>query len=203
MAVLTAALAGLFSILGSYYTAKFQMTRAVGQKQLEYKISTYTAFLDKIDSPKTPATSQILTIGSMANHLSTDHEIQEFEAQISHVLANQDIQNLYWQLNSHLNTLRLLDAPRVARTCDDILKILLLRDHEIDWSKYSVDVADFYNRWKNAQVEGSAYGWKERVSPDDRLMVIMIAKLTEILIAQLRDEIHSTLANISAESFKT
>ncbi|HWV17462.1 MAG TPA: hypothetical protein VNZ68_02695 [Rhodocyclaceae bacterium] len=194
MALVTAALAGLFSVIGSYYTTKFQMNQAVVQKQLECRVSAYTAFLEKIDRSRAPAISQILTIGSMAEHVATDSEIQAFEDRVFSLLTKHDAHDLYWQLNADLNILRLHGTKSVARTCDDILKVLLLRDHEIDWTQHSPEVAAFYKQWKVNQEQGTAYGWEERVSPEERLMIVMMAKLTEVLIAQLREEIHGRSA---------
>lgn len=190
IAVLTAALAGIFSIIGSYYTADFQARQAIAQKQFEYRVVAYTAFLEKTDRTKAPAISQILTIGSMADHLDSDGKIQEFEDRIATLLQKHSAQDIYWQLNADLNTLRLHGTSRVAETCDDILKSLLLRDHEIIWNKYPTDLVAVHDRWSISQEKGQAYGWIERVSSDERLMIVMISKLTQALIAQLRKEIH-------------
>lgn len=191
MAVFTAVLAGIFSIIGSHYTADFQVQEAITQKQFEYRVLAYTAFLEKTDHTKAPAISQILAIGSMANHLATDGEIQEFEDRVSRLLKKHSAQDIYWQLNADLNSLRLHGTPRVAEICDDILKSLLLRDHEIIWSKYPADLVAEHDRWNTAQDKGQAYGWTEQVSSDERLMIVMISKLTQALITQLRKEIHS------------
>lgn len=190
MAVFTAVLAGIFSIIGSYYTAGFQARQAMAQKHFEYRVLAYTAFLEKTNHAKAPAISQILAIGSMADQLATDGEIQEFEDRIAHLLKKHSAQDIYWQLNADLNSLRLHGTPRVAEICDDILKSLLLRDHEINWSKYPTDLVAVHDRWNTAQDKGQAYGWIELVSSDERLMIVMISKLTQALIAQLRTEIH-------------
>lgn len=198
MALLTAALAGLVSVVGSYYTAKFQVSQALAQKQTEYRVLAYSAFLEKLDRFNAPGLIQVLTIGSMADHLATDGEIQAFEDRTAELLKKHDAHDLYWQLNADLNTVRLHGTPSVAKACDDILKILLLRDHEVNWSNYSPDVVAFYEQWRGAQDQGVAYGWEQRLTPDERLMVVMIAKLTRVLIAQLRDEIHGAPAAMPA-----
>lgn len=190
MAVFTAVLAGIFSIIGSYYTADFQAWQAIAQKQFEYRVVAYTAFLEKTDYAQAPAISQILTIGSMADHLATDGEIQEFEDQIARLLKKYSAQDIYWQLNADMNTLRLHGTPRVAEICSDILRSLLLRNHEIAWNKYPTDIVVAHDRWSIAPEKRQAYGWVEQVSSDERLMIVMISKLTQALIAQLRKEIH-------------
>jgi hypothetical protein len=192
VALLTATLAGLFSVIGGYFTAGFQAKHAVAQKKLEYRVGAYRAFLDKTDRSNAPGISQLLSIGAMADHLATDGEIQAFEDRIATLLKEHDSQDLYWQLNADLNILRLHGSERVAEICDDILKALLLRDEEIDWTNYSPEVVALHDRWKVSQEKGVAYGWEERVSGEERLMIVSIAKLTQVLIEQLRSEIQGT-----------
>jgi hypothetical protein len=192
LAVLTATLAGIFSVVGGYFTAEFQAKQAIAQKQNDYRVIAYTGFLDRTDRSKAPAISQLLSIGSMADRLATDGEIQAFEDRIASLLKKYDAQNIYWQLNADLNILRLHGSSRVSEICDDILKSLLLRDSEINWAAYPQNIVAFHEIWKVAQEKGTAYGWEERVTSDERLMIVTISKLTQALIEQLRAEIHST-----------
>jgi hypothetical protein len=194
IAVLTAVLAGLFAVIGGYFTSAFQARHAIAQKQLEYRVTAYSSFLDKTNLNNAPAISQILNIGQMADHVATDGEIQAFEDRIADLLKKQDAHDLYLQLNADLNLLRLHGSGRVQKTCEDLLKALMLRDFEIDWKSYPPDVAEYHDKWKAAQEKGIAYGWEERVSPEERLMVITMAKLTQVLIQQLREGIHGAVA---------
>lgn len=191
LAVFTATLAGIFSVVGGYFTAEFQAKQAIAQKQQDYRVMAYTEFLDKTDRSKSPAISQLLSIGLMADHLATDAEIQAFEDRIATLLKKYDTQDIYWQLNADLNILRLHGSSRVSEICDDILKSLLLRDNEINWTAYSPKIAAFHNTWKVAQEEGAAYVWEERVTSDEQLMIVTTSKLTQVLIEQLRAAIHS------------
>lgn len=192
LAVFTVTLAGIFSVAGGYFTAEFRAKQAVAQKQHEYRVMAYTGFLDKTDRSKAPAISQILSIGSMADHVATDGEIQAFEDRIASLLKKYDAQDIYWQLNADLNMLRLHGSSRVSEICDDILKSLLSRDSEINWAAYPPNVAAFHNRWKVTQEKEIAYGWEERVTSDERLMIVMISKLTQVLIEQLHADIRGT-----------
>jgi hypothetical protein len=192
MILVTAILTGLSSFVAGYFSANFQARQVVAQKQLEYKVGAYGAFLDKTDRSRAPSISQILSIGAMADHLATDAEIQAFENRIAGLLKKHDSQDLYWQVNSDLNVLRLHGSVRVAKTCDDILKALLLRDEEIDWADYPQEVTEFHNRWKMSEEKGITYAWEEKISGEERLMIVTIAKLTQVLIQQLRLEIHAT-----------
>ena len=190
MAVFTASLAGIFSVAGGYFTAKFQAEQAIAQKQMEYRVSAYTAFLEKTDRTRDPVISQLLNIGSMAGHLATDSEIQAFEDRVGDLLKKHDTQDIYWQLNADVNVLRLHGSKRVAEMCDDILKSLLLRDSEIHWGKYSEEIVKAHANWKSAQFNGETYGIEERIYPDERLMIISISMLTKALIEQLQKESH-------------
>lgn len=191
-AVFTATLAGIFSVVGGYFTAESQAKQVIAQRQHDHRVMAYTGFLDRTDRSKTPAISQFLSIGSMADHLATDGEIQAFDDRIASVLKKYDAQNIYWQLNADLNILRLHGSSRVSEICDDILKSLLLRDSEINWAAYPLNIVVFHDVWKVAQEKGTAYGWEERVTSDERLMIVTISKLTQALIEQLRAEIHGT-----------
>ena len=190
-ALLIAIVAGLFSVMGGYFGAGIQARHVISQKLLEYRVGAYGSFLDKIDRSKAPALSQILSVGAMVDHLATDWEIQSFENRIAILLKNFDSQDLYWQLNADANILRVHGSPRVAEILDDILKALLLRDAEIDWANYSPEVAGYYRNWKAGQETGTTYGLHERVSGDERLMVVIVAKLMQVLVQQLRLEIQS------------
>jgi hypothetical protein len=191
-AVFTATLAGIFSVVGGCFTAEFQAKQAIVQKRNDYRVMAYTGFLDRTDRSKPPAISQLLSIGSMADHLVTDGEIQAFEDRIASLLKKYDVQDIYWQLNADLNILRLHGSSRVSEICDDILKSLLLRDSEINWAAYPQNIVAFHDVWKIAEEKGTADAWEERVTSDERLMIVTISKLTQVLIEQLRAEIHST-----------
>lgn len=192
MAVMTAALAGLFSVICGYFVAGFQARNTLAQKQYEYRASAYGAFLDKADRYSALAISQVLHIGAMAEHLATDSEIQEFENHSGELLSEHDGLDLYLKLNADLNLLRLHGSDRVSGICSDILKALTLQDDQIDWSLYPQDVVVLHDQWKAAQDNGIAYGWEERVSGDERLMIVTIAKLTQVLVQQLRLELRIT-----------
>lgn len=194
VAIFTAVLAGLFSVAGGYFTAGFQAKHAIAQKQYEYRVGAYRAFLDKTEHKNSPSISQLLSIGAMADHMSTDGEIQAFEDRVASLLGEYGAQDLYSQLNSDLNILRLNGSERVVEICDDILKALLLRDEEIDWGRYPSDVVEVHSRWKIHKDQGASYGWEERVSAEERLMIVSIAKLSQALVEQLRSEVKAISA---------
>ena len=191
IAIFTAVLAGAFSVLGTYFTAQFQAKHAIAQKQLEYRAQSYAAFLEKIDRSRSPEIGQLLSIGSLAERVTTDSEIQNLEDQLAVLLRKAPIQDLYWKLNSDLNLVRLHGSIRVRRVCDDILKALALREFEIDWSGYPRDVSQLREKWAEVQKEGATYGWQPRISNDKRLMIIVVGKLFELLVTELRNELQT------------
>ena len=191
MAVFTAVLAGIFSIVGSYFTTQIQTRYAIVQKQLEYRAQAYSGFLEKIDRSRSPVLSQILTIGSLVGRVAADSEVQNLEDRLADIFKKADIQDLYWQLNSDLNVLRLHGSRRVRRVCDDILKALSLQDSEIDWSLYSAETSQFYREWRDTQKQRLSYGWEPKIADDERLMIIVIGKLFELLIDELRHELQT------------
>lgn len=189
IAVFTAVFAGVFAVIGMYFTAQLQAKHAIAQKQLEYRAHAYTAFLEKMDRSRSPVIGQLLSIGSLAKMAATDSEIQDIEDQFAVLLRKAPLQDLYWQLNGDLNFIRLFGSNRVRRVCDDILKALALREDEIDWSVYPRDVAQFHAQWAEAEKEGIAYGWEPKISDDERLMIVVVGKLFELLVTELRNEL--------------
>lgn len=192
LAIFTAVLSGILAVIGSVYTADFQAKQALLQKQFEYRVIAYTAFLDKIDNSKMPALSQMLNLGAMVAHLGTDADFQMFEDRVADLLKKNHSYDVYLQLNSDLNVLRMHGSMQVAEICDDLLKSLLLNDSQINWSKYPPEVLKIHDHWNNSQKTGSNYGVTERITSDERMMIVMTSKLTQILIKQLRNEMLDT-----------
>lgn len=191
MAAFTAVLAGIFSVVGSYFTTQIHTKYHIVQKQLEYREQAYLVFLEKIDRSRFPVLSQILNTGSLAERVATDSEIQNLEDRMADIFKKADIQDIYWQLNSDLNVLRLHGSTSVRRMCDDILKTLSLRDFEIDWTFYSAEASQFYAKWRDAESKGIPYGWEPKISDDERLMIVVIGKLFDLLIGELRNELQT------------
>ncbi|MBP8169800.1 MAG: hypothetical protein KAX99_09065 [Azonexus sp.] len=182
IAVLSAVLAGMVSIIVSHFNGQ----QAIAQKQMELRIAAYAAFLEKIDTHRAPTIGKLLSIGAIVSHVVTDSEIQESEDNIAGFLSAHPVQDLYWQLSWDFNILKVHGSTQVAQICKDILKALMLRDEEIDWSTYSSEVSKFHDVWKSLQEDGEAYGWEERISAEERLMIVTVAKLMEVLIQQFR-----------------
>src|SRR6266571_1117125 len=61
----------------------------------------------------------------------------------------------------------------------------------IDWSAYPSDVSRLRAKWAEVQKEGITYGWQPRISNDKRLMIIVVGKLFELLVTELRNELQT------------
>jgi hypothetical protein len=191
MAFLTAFLSAAFSVTGSYFTVNLQARHAIAQKRLEFRVQAYGTFLEKIDRNKSPAISQLLSIGAMAESVTTDGEIQALENRLSALFSDNDEQEFFWQLNSDLNVLRVHGSNRVEQISKNMLDALSFRSENIDWSAYPAEISNFHKDWKRLQEQGVAYGWTAKVSEDQRLMIVILAKLTQVLLSQLRIEVQA------------
>ena len=128
--------------------------------QIEYRVKAYESFIEA-DRHRPVSGSRLLSIGAMAEHLSTDGEIQAFEDQFAALLKKSNLPALHSQLVSDFNLLRLHGSTKVGAICDDTLRAWRMRDDEIRWSDCSARTRASHARWKIAQSDGSSYGWRE------------------------------------------
>jgi hypothetical protein len=191
MALFTALLAGIFSLSGAYVIAKIQARHATTAKALEYRAQAYSGFLQKLDWERSPLVSRLLNIGSLADRVATDGEIQALEDRIADLLKQLDPQEAYWQLSSDFNLLRLHGDIITDKFCSDILALLSFRHHEVNWAQYSKQTQDYYRKWRKNQNERIAYGWEEKVDKEERFMVVMVSRLFNELIDHLRSGLRS------------
>lgn len=187
-AIFTAILAGVFSIVASYFATSFSGERNTTQKLFEYRIESYVTFVRKTEQQESPALSRLLSFGSMIQHVVTDSEMQLFEDRATEFLEKYDTHHLYWQFDSAIRPLRLAGSTRVNKICNDIQLALMQHDDEVQWPDYSPEIAKRYDHWKSTQESGSAYAIEERISEEDRMMIVAVALLMQALIDQLRSE---------------
>ena len=107
LAFFTALFAGIFSLYGGYILANFESENEIFVKQNEYRVKAYRDFLESINKERAPFVCQLLNIGTLAEKIATDDEIQSFENKIEALLKDFNTQEAYWQLNSDFNILRL------------------------------------------------------------------------------------------------
>ena len=188
LAFITALLAGIFSSIGGYFLSNIQAEHVMKAKQFEYRVLAYQSFLQKIDRKRSPLISQLLSIGSLADTVATDGEIQTLEDNIYKLLQELNTQEAYWMINNDFNILKLHGDIKTRAYCEDILLLISLRDFEINWSKYPIKIQTYYKKWIETQDKGIAYGWEERISNDERLMVIMIGKMFDALILHMNQK---------------
>src|SRR6266511_784391 len=177
MAVLTAFLAGIVALAGSYFTARAQMKRFFVEHQLNMRRSAYTAFLERVDRVHSPVLSVILNIGSMDRNIGTDSEIQELEDTLHQLLRERKIADLYWQLNSDLKVIRLNGSQQVRELSEDLLKVLAQKYHEIDILRDPRPVQEYYALVIEHHKKSGAYGWEERLTEEERISVLLAARL--------------------------
>ena len=187
LAFVTALLAGIFSSIGGYFLSNIQAEHIMKAKQFEYKILAYQSFLEMIDRKRSPLISKLLSIGSLADTVATDGEIQTLENNIFELLKELNTQEAYWMINNDFNILRLHGDIKTRKYCEDILLLISLRDFEINWNKYPTNLQAYYKNWRKSQDKGIPYGWEEQVSGDERLMVIMVGKLFNTLISHMNE----------------
>lgn len=189
LALLTAILAGVFSIGGGYFVARFQADSAILQKQLEYRAVAYGNFLEKTTIEKSPKIGLLLSLGLLGESFSTDSDLQQFEDRMAKFMERSSPRDLYWQLSAEFNLLRLHGSDKVSGICSDILQVLANQDYQIDWGKYPESTLSSYKIKKSVK-DLPDYAVDGKVSSDERMMFFTVALLHEELLSQLRRELH-------------
>ena len=97
---------------------------------------------------------------------------------------------LSWQISSDFGVLRLNGSDLVRQYCSDILAVLALKEFSVNWNKYPLELQELRTKWITAQ-KGVNYGWEPRVSPEERVMFVLISAMYENLVNELRKELNS------------
>lgn len=194
LAFITALFAGLFSIVGNYHLSKGQIKQMLLEKDLDLRKEVYLSFLNKIDKSNDPVISEMLNIGSLVDKAGTDSQIQDSEDRLHNILSKNDTYDIYWRLNSDLNILRLRASDRVKMRADDLLNALTLNFHEIQIKNHSAEVQAYYDKWWEVQRDGIAYGYEERITPEQRFSIIISGKLLQSLIQAMNEELRTAPA---------
>lgn len=189
MAVFTAVVAAMLSVVGSSYASRAQLRQALMQKELDLRREVYLAFLAKVDRRSGPLMSEILGIGSLADRVTTDGSVQALEDRLDALLKGRQPQTLYVYLNSDLNMVRLAASGEVRILAEDLLSAVYQDFGSIQWTKHPPSIRQYYDHWSNVQREGIPYGWKERVSSDERLAVILTSRLFQDLLDAMAKEV--------------
>jgi hypothetical protein len=186
LTILTCTLSGVISVVGIQITSTIQEKNAYHQKQYELKANAYNAF----SSNQSPVIVEILNVGDLVKQVGTDTEIQTLENNFQElVLLNQEYR-ISCQLDSDFNVLRLHGSEKVKIYCDDILAVLALSEHTVDWGGYPEELQAFVKKWKEAQ-SGVAY-FEPRVTNDERVMMVILCAMYKNLINELRSELYNT-----------
>lgn len=188
LSIFTAVLAAILSVIGYYFTSKIQAANDKSQKQFEFKMTAYQSFLNSNNNTQSPVIAEILGIGELTKHVATDSEIQSLEKSFEKLIKLNDEYNISWQLDNNFNILRLHGSDKVIQICDDILAVLALREHSVDWTKYPVKLQELRQTWITKK-DLMQYGYESRVSNDQRIMFILVRELYKTLLDQLRIEL--------------
>lgn len=186
LAIATAILSGLISIVGFHVSSEIQAKNAIIQSQYEFKIIAYNTFLSSIASHQSPILAEILNIGNLVKHAATDSEIQTLENEFQELIKfNQEYQ-MFWQLSNDFGPLRLHGSQKIKSICDDILAILALREHTVNWNEYPEEIRGSVRACKQSQ-SGMAY-IEERVTSDERIAMNIVSLMYGHLLNELRLE---------------
>ncbi len=210
LALCTALLSGFFAVLGIILTSSLQKDQVQLSKSLDFKVSTYNSFLQKVTKGKSEAVSQIEHVSLIVGNAHSEGEIQEVEDFVSDLNPRIDTEFLV-ELNQEFNLLRISGSDSIRRNVDDILSALILDTDNIDISNYPVDVQyvyvmytpnikkidpshlhsdarkvyDFVSSMPKTKVDY----FEAKVSDEERFAIVLTAKLFQNLITSLRQEI--------------
>jgi hypothetical protein len=84
---------------------------------------------------------------------------------------------------------RLAASGEVRILAEDLLSAVYQDFGSIQWTKHPPSIRQYYDHWSNVQREGIPYGWKERVSSDERLAVILTSRLFQDLLDAMAKEV--------------
>jgi len=196
MAIFTAILAAGFATLGTYYTHQKQTQKFLLEQRLGSRKQAYTLFLEKIDREKSPLLSRLLHLGSVAEHLATDGEIQTLEDAFEQITVALQSYDLYWQLSNDMSILRMYGSRTVVEYANDLLDLTSGKYWQISLQKYPRDVQVYFHKWKKHAALGVAYGWKERITSDERLTLILTARLFRNILETIRAEFENDSSDV-------
>ena len=190
LAVLTAVLAGLFSIVGNWYISNRHIDALILAERLVARRQAYQIFVETVGQRNSPELSQLLHLGSLADRVATDGEIQGLEDQFSEIIERLYSFDMYLQLSSDLGVVRLHGSEKVNRIADDLLATVALKYHDVDLDSYPPQFVSYWEHWKPIQKSDNvAYGWEPKVSPDERFTAIIASRLFSHLLETIREEL--------------
>lgn len=183
VAILGAILAAIFSGLLNEWSEKNDQPT-----QVDRRYTAYQLFLERLNASDAPQLTRLFSLAHRISFLDTDGEIQSFEDQAETLLETRGAEEILWQFDVASAPLRIYGSNEVRVILDDIGKALLLRDEDVDWQRYGTMIASRHESIREAQESGSAYGFEERISPEERLMIFSFALLCDRLFNQLWSE---------------
>ncbi|MDX4069759.1 hypothetical protein [Aliarcobacter skirrowii] len=172
--IITGLITTVFSTCSAYVLFKYQ-------SNYEYKNQAYKLFLEKIDLNNSPIMNKILNLGSLADFVATDGEIQDLENGMYELLNSHSRNEIYLMLNNEFNILRLYGDKKTKRYCEDILLLLNDQAHIINWGNYEPSINLYYKQLESTR-GGISMGYEQMISDDERINLILISKLFKVLL---------------------
>jgi hypothetical protein len=191
IAVFTAILSAVLSVLGGYFIVKVEAERAINEKQFEYRASAYNIYIDSINSTKLPEFSKLLNAGYYALNVKdlSDIEIQALEDKFEVVNKEYKDDEMFFHLNNTLNILRMHGSSKVRIYCEDIMLVLAMKPEKVEWKNHSKEIQNLYISW--TRPNSITYGYEPKVTDEERIRIVMVSGLFSEILEQLNLELHS------------
>lgn len=91
--------------------------------------------------------------------------------------------------NCDFKVLRLYDDKKTNFLCVDILNIITFKNYDVNWENYPKNIQQYYSQWKENLTQGIPYGFQEKATGEEVLMVVMTSRLFQELIDHLRSTV--------------
>jgi hypothetical protein len=194
MALFVALLSVMGTVITSIQTASLQSKQSITERKAVCQKTEYVNFLSRIDRKSDLVISEILSIGALADKVTTDSEIQTLENHFSKLVERNSLQAIYVRLNSDLNLLRLCGSKEVNQRAEDLLNMLVGDFSAIDVSHYPASFRQYYYHWLELQQgQYRAYVWEERILPEERASLILISAMLRQLLAAMNADIEQQI----------
>jgi hypothetical protein len=200
IALFTALLAAGGATLGTYYTAKWQTSLAVREREASCRKEAYLGFLTRVHRSSDSTVSEFLNVGALAEGVSTDSEVQALEDRIGKLQSRISPQDVYVRLNSDLNLLRLCASPGVQEQTDKLLSVLLGDFSVLNLAQHPSDFPGYYEHSLKVGRGISGQVIEERVSSDQRSVIILASCVLQHLIRTMNRELAADTSPASTAS---
>lgn len=189
LALFTAALAGIFSFAGSWYVSGKQIEAIVIEERLSSRRLAYQSFIESVTHDSSPLLNRLLHIGSMADSVATDSEVQALEDEFAVVVQQLYTFDTYTKLSSDLAIVRIHGSEAINRIADDLLYVVSFHHYKVDVKNYPESFQNYWISWNDAQKNTNYLGWEPKISGEERFTAVISARLFSYLLETIRQEL--------------